>query len=327
MENFSKKKRNLLQQFLLRVFSTFLILGFLIAIYFFKSSKGLSFFVLITSIFVFFEYHKLAFSKLKPPLLAQGLFFLTGFLILLSGVFSSSRSSLFPFLDFFSNLNFNLNPLLSSFFTSLFSFLNTIYSFLLSLPFLSLLSFLSVLYISCSLWIFKKFSLNHTLSFLGLSHLGFFYCTFPPILLVKTLNRENGLFWFLALILIVGLHDTFAYLLGRSLGKNRLMTHISPRKTIEGLIGGILGASLGMVLLLFLFKERPPFAFLFFITLSLSLTAQFGDFFESLLKRVAKVKDSGQILPGHGGVLDRVDGFYFSVPIINIASLIAEAHF
>jgi len=113
------------------------------------------------------------------------------------------------------------------------------------------------------------------------------------------------LWWILA---VVALTDIGAYYIGKSIGKTKFCP-TSPNKTLEGVFGGvILGATIGA---LFGIADLPYFSAVL-ISLAVSISSIFGDLFESYLKREAGIKDSGNILPGHGGVLDRTDGFLFA---------------
>ncbi|MEK7357644.1 MAG: phosphatidate cytidylyltransferase, partial [Bdellovibrionota bacterium] len=145
--------------------------------------------------------------------------------------------------------------------------------------------------------------------------MGFFYCGIFPGLTVHVLRMENGSTWLFGLLAIVFTGDTFAYLTGRFFGKRKLLEAVSPKKTVEGCLGGLGGSAVaGLVLGLFFLHDQPLWA-LVLTALVTGLFAQVGDLFESLLKRIADVKDSGAIMPGHGGILDRVDGVLFAAPI------------
>lgn len=138
--------------------------------------------------------------------------------------------------------------------------------------------------------------------------LGFFY-------LMET--RELGLTFIFYCLFIVFATDTGAYFIGRAFGKNKLWPDISPNKTVEGALGGIASA-LGIALLFFIFADIHLSLFKqIFITILLSSFGQMGDLVESALKRHYDVKDSGNILPGHGGVLDRFDSLLFVLPLLN----------
>ena len=119
--------------------------------------------------------------------------------------------------------------------------------------------------------------------------------------------------WVLALVLVVWAFDTFAYFTGRRFGRHPFMAHISPSKTVEGVVGGLVASAIvGAVLVAAL--GRPWLAGLGF-GLALAAAAQAGDLAESMLKRAAGAKESGTLIPGHGGMLDRVDSFLFAAPV------------
>lgn len=139
-----------------------------------------------------------------------------------------------------------------------------------------------------------------------------------PIFLLIYLNQV-GQFKLLGLILItVPAFDIGAYLLGKSIGKHKLAPSISPNKTWEGVFGGLLAVCLA----LFLFKNFTSLSShgfdpsLLFLAIIISTFACLGDLFESWLKRRAGIKDSGNLLPGHGGFLDRIDGFILVIYFI-----------
>ena len=118
-----------------------------------------------------------------------------------------------------------------------------------------------------------------------------------------------GTFWLIAVIACTAACDTGAYFVGSLLGKHKLIPHVSPAKTWEGLAGGTLGAVIAAVALSGLLKLSVPAAILLGLVVCAAAVA--GDLCESLLKRAAKVKDSGNLIPGHGGILDRVDSIMF----------------
>ncbi|KHD88036.1 MAG: phosphatidate cytidylyltransferase [Bdellovibrio sp. ArHS] len=146
--------------------------------------------------------------------------------------------------------------------------------------------------------------------------LGLFYMGLLPAFAFRILDQVQGLSWFVYLLAVVFAGDTMAYIFGVLIGKHKVMPSVSPKKTWQGSIGGIVGSMLaGFVCWHFLFSEQSLSLFLILSALS-GFVGQFGDFFESLLKRVADVKDSGKIMPGHGGVLDRIDGVLFASPVV-----------
>ena len=114
--------------------------------------------------------------------------------------------------------------------------------------------------------------------------------------------------------------DTFAYLFGKKFGKQKIMPSISPKKSWEGFIGGFVSTIVASLILFKInfFSEYVSLFLLVIIGLILPFTATLGDFLESYLKRQAGVKDSGNFIPGHGGMLDRMDAFMITIPIIYI---------
>lgn len=139
-----------------------------------------------------------------------------------------------------------------------------------------------------------------------------------PTWLALVQLRQLGIGPLVAIMAIVWLADVAAYFSGRALGRHKLAPNISPGKTWEGAIGG----ALAVILYGFLFSSRLPQALaengLILIVVLVTLTAisVVGDLFESLLKRQANMKDSSSILPGHGGVLDRIDSLTSTLPLV-----------
>lgn len=131
---------------------------------------------------------------------------------------------------------------------------------------------------------------------------------------VGILNLGSGVAWTLALVLIVWAYDTGAYLVGRQVGRTRLVDHISPSKTVEGLVGGLVAATIGAGAGAALIGLEPWHPLI--LGPAVGLAAQAGDLAESLLKRAADRKESGFLVPGHGGILDRIDSFLFAAPVL-----------
>jgi phosphatidate cytidylyltransferase len=133
------------------------------------------------------------------------------------------------------------------------------------------------------------------------------------------LGAERG--WILLLVLGVWAYDTAAYFVGRRFGRARFMSHISPSKTYAGLIGGTFGCTI--VVMAMLQGLGEPVVDGLLLGPLLALSAQAGDLAESMLKRAAGAKDSGSLIPGHGGVLDRIDSFLFAAPVVTLYVLAA----
>ncbi len=138
------------------------------------------------------------------------------------------------------------------------------------------------------------------------------------------LARAESLWMMLYALLIVWVTDSGAYLIGRKIGKNKLEPHISPNKTWEGSIGGSLSAVVIVGAYLYFVQAAFPYSFstMLLWTLVFSVGGQLGDLIESAFKRHYGVKDSGKILPGHGGILDRFDSLLFVLPLMHFAGLI-----
>ena len=126
----------------------------------------------------------------------------------------------------------------------------------------------------------------------------------------------------IGLFILIWTNDTFAYLVGKSIGKHKLLERISPKKTIEGFIGGVVFAIFtGYLISKLYIKASPSFSeksILIWTTIALivGVFGTIGDLIESKFKRIAGIKDSGKIMPGHGGILDRLDSVIFVAPIV-----------
>ena len=153
--------------------------------------------------------------------------------------------------------------------------------------------------------------------------IGFFYIAIPVYSVIKLRNYNvEVLFWMFAVIWST---DIFAFFAGKTLGGAKIAPTISPNKTWSGLIGGILASMIIGFLSSFMFAGGT----LFFILLSafLSIIEQLSDLLESKFKRIFGVKDSGNIIPGHGGILDRLDGMMLLSPVVLLIITIFPARF
>lgn len=159
---------------------------------------------------------------------------------------------------------------------------------------------------------------------LGNSLIGQLYIAVPLALTIRltlvvapfsSMTQYNGLL-LLAIFIFIWVNDTGAYLVGSRWGKRRLAPSISPKKSVEGSIGGLLLVLLSAVVLrLLLFPELSWLRILLIATV-VAVFGTIGDLFESSLKRQAGVKDSGKLIPGHGGILDRIDSLLLAVPAV-----------
>lgn len=151
------------------------------------------------------------------------------------------------------------------------------------------------------------------------------YIIFPFIILAKIPFGENNEYnpkIITGIFIIIWTNDTFAYVVGKSIGKTKLLERISPKKTVEGFIGGVVFAIIaGLLISKFYIQPIESFknksALIWMITAVLvGIFGTTGDLIESKFKRIAGVKDSGTIMPGHGGILDRLDSVIFVAPFI-----------
>lgn len=119
----------------------------------------------------------------------------------------------------------------------------------------------------------------------------------------------------IGIFVLIWVNDTFAYLVGKSIGKHKLFLRVSPKKTIEGFLGGMVFTIITGVLIGFYFLEEPVFKWIVIAVISVVFST-LGDLVQSKFKRGANVKDSGTIMPGHGGIYDRLDSIIFVAPFV-----------
>lgn len=140
-------------------------------------------------------------------------------------------------------------------------------------------------------------------------------------LIIEFKTLENGVMWVIAYFISVFAADIGAYFVGRKFGKTKLAPTVSPGKTVEGLLGGLAFVALIFTPILFYYLPPVNAATLLLIVLATALVSVGGDLFESKLKRHVGLKDSSQILPGHGGVLDRIDSLLAAAPVFSLGLL------
>lgn len=221
---------------------------------------------------------------------------------------------------FQNNVGLTLKILFSAF--VIFVFTMTVF-----LPKSSTLGFAlaSIVFCSISILFEKKFKdLNALSLFQAKSILGFFYVGLLPGLATSILDLTNGKYWFFMMLAVVFSGDTFAYIFGILWGNKKILPNISPKKTVMGSLGGIIGSNIAAVVCGYLWFDQVPWYVWIPLASATAVVAQLGDMFESMLKRVAQIKDSGRIMPGHGGILDRIDGVLFGAPVILLGAIFFE---
>ncbi|MHB8126482.1 MAG: phosphatidate cytidylyltransferase [Desulfitobacteriaceae bacterium] len=149
----------------------------------------------------------------------------------------------------------------------------------------------------------------------GFNFLAVFYSVvlFSYLYLLRQINQ--GITWTFLIFILVWATDIFAYLIGRRFGQHLLAPKVSPKKTLEGSLGGLLGSIL-VGLIFWYCMGGVSLGHIIVLSLIVGLGGQIGDLFESALKRSAGIKDSGSLIPGHGGILDRCDSLIFVLPLV-----------
>jgi phosphatidate cytidylyltransferase len=158
--------------------------------------------------------------------------------------------------------------------------------------------------------------LKTVVSHMPLLLFGIIYVAFLLSHTVLLRKQPMGTQWVFFLLMTVWAGDTCAYFVGTLIGKHRLYPQISPKKTVEGLLGGLAGSMVVAGLLRFLLLKSLPWSHIPILASLILILGQIGDLGESTLKRAVNAKDSSHLIPGHGGVLDRLDSFLFSAPFL-----------
>ncbi|MBT8229506.1 MAG: phosphatidate cytidylyltransferase [Bacteroidia bacterium] len=179
------------------------------------------------------------------------------------------------------------------------------------------LFFLYAALISGVILLFNLFSGQKSLLDKGHGLFSMIYTTLPYTALVASRDAVDFKLVFFSMIILIWISDSSAYFVGKSVGKKKLMPSVSPGKTWEGFLGA------GMITLIcsyIFFSLNPQYSMTtwLFIGLAVWLFGSAGDLVESKFKRSINIKDSGSLLPGHGGILDRFDGFFFCIPFVLI---------
>jgi phosphatidate cytidylyltransferase len=149
----------------------------------------------------------------------------------------------------------------------------------------------------------------------GLAIVAPFYVCLPLMLLVLVARLPQGKLWILYLLSVVFAGDTAAFYVGRRFGKHGL-THVSPGKTWEGTVGGLVANAVIAGIFGSVFFPSLSLTSIMVLAIVIGIFGQIGDLVESLFKRSSDLKDSGTILPGHGGLLDRIDSLLFAIPVL-----------
>lgn len=145
---------------------------------------------------------------------------------------------------------------------------------------------------------------------------GLLYLVFLPLYLPRIHSYMGGVHWTILFFLIIWAGDTGAYFVGLKWGRRKLYPRISPKKTLEGALGGVAAGWLVAILYKLVLFGGASWAGIVIIPLLVGPFSQIGDLAESFFKRAYEVKDSGRILPGHGGFMDRFDGVVFALPVM-----------
>lgn len=179
-----------------------------------------------------------------------------------------------------------------------------------------MLSFVFLLLV-LTVWSKNQFTIEQAgVLFIGVFYIGFGFLTFIEA------RFNHGLAFVLFVLIVVWSTDSGAYFTGRKLGKNKLWPSISPNKTIEGSIGGVFFAIIAALIFQVTSMTFDNWGYVLILAFIISIGGQLGDLVESGIKRHYDVKDSGTLLPGHGGVLDRFDSILFVFPILYLFQLI-----
>ena len=160
----------------------------------------------------------------------------------------------------------------------------------------------------------KEFNLTHiaTLSAMPIA------VSFAFSSLGTVLSHEKGIFYLLMLLNFSSVCDMGAYFVGSTLGKHKLCPEISPKKTVEGAVGGILSSIVVSLILVFAFSVTEKLLAALILTIPFCILGMIGDLFASAIKRTAGIKDYGNLIPGHGGILDRFDSIIMIAPLFSL---------
>lgn len=158
----------------------------------------------------------------------------------------------------------------------------------------------------------KFFSLSHIFALAAIPiPLSFAFSSLGSVL-----NHENGIYYLLLLLNFSSVCDMGAYFVGSAIGKHKLCPEISPHKTVEGAVGGIVSSLIVTLILVFAFSFEAKLIATLLLTVPFCILGMVGDLFASSIKRAAGIKDYGKLIPGHGGILDRFDSIIMISPLL-----------
>ncbi|ORM38936.1 phosphatidate cytidylyltransferase [Francisella endosymbiont of Ornithodoros moubata] len=148
--------------------------------------------------------------------------------------------------------------------------------------------------------------------------------TISPFVASLYVLHSNGAAWIFIFILVIAAADSGAYFTGKTIGRRKMLLRLSPNKTIEGLLGGLVCAVVvAVIFLIYMNLSFGQYIYMVIVSALIAVLSVVGDVFESMMKRIAGIKDSGNILPGHGGMLDRLDGYMPTLPIFVLLGYLA----
>ena len=175
----------------------------------------------------------------------------------------------------------------------------------------------SIVLVTIAVWSARRYKNNSDLLFsIVTANFALIYSALFPWYCFLLVALPDGGRWFLFLLSIVFTGDSFAYFGGRFWGRAKLMQFVSPNKTWAGGLAGLVGSALAGPIVLYFGETPVPVVITVLFSLACGMAAQTGDLLISLVKRVAGVKDSGRLMPGHGGMLDRMDGIFIACPLV-----------
>lgn len=179
-----------------------------------------------------------------------------------------------------------------------------------------LLIVIGVLFIFSLVIMYRSKAMEGAAGRLGIAALGIIYLGLSMPFWMALRSMPDGRWWVLLALVPACLCDTFAYLVGKLVGKHRMASVVSPNKTVEGFFGALIGSAVGTFGVVLLGLRWIPLWQAAILTLVMWWVSPMGDLVESMLKRSAGIKDSGTIIRGHGGVMDRLDALIFAAPMV-----------